>query len=136
MLLDNTLVFADNKSLTKAAGSVTKSDAIQVSHFERDLGVGASIPLLVKVADAIAMAEAGTVTVSVTISDTAAMGSPVTIATAPVALTAGQGLPAGYTFAITNIPRHADKKFMQITITNEKAVTAGSFTAAIVESIS
>lgn len=137
MLLDNTLTFADNKALTKGAGSVTKSDAIQVSHFARDLGVGSDVPLTIKINEAIAMAEAGTITASIIFADDKAMSAnAVTVAAAPVKLEGGVGLPSGYTFSLNKLPYHSDKKWMQVTITVEKAITTGSFTAAIADSVS
>lgn len=133
MLLDGSLLFADKTAMGTTANTATNSSAKQISHFDRDLGVGSDVPILIMI-NTIDAETATALTASIEVSANGTTGWQ-TIATSgavPIA-----NINAGYVFGINKVPFYADKKFMRVSITPAGTAKASTtFTAAIAEAVS
>lgn len=134
MLLDGSLLFADKTAMGTTADTATNSSAKQISHFDRDLGVGSDVPILIMI-DTVATSETATAltaSIEVSANGTTAWQAIATSGAVPIS-----NIEAGYVFGINKVPFYADKKFMRVSITPTGTAKAGTtFTAAIAEAVS
>jgi len=135
MIFDRTLLFSNAQAIVATAASTDNVDLLATgtvygaaAALQKDIGKGASIPLLIQVVEAFNTLTSLTVTVQCDDNSAFSSAKDVLTVTLPLA-----SLTAGRTFPIIAIPPGVNERYMRLNYTvTGTAPTLGKVTAGVV----